>query len=96
MDSFIFYNAESDPSTEVYFLSTEPEEIINEKSTVQIQEIIENNDTSDTQEKPEESKKQDLPINQIPETPDTNYEHEILCHLEFDGSINKLGARAGV
>lgn len=25
-------------------------------------------------------------------TPDENYEHEILWHLEFDGSVNKLGA----
>ena len=25
-----------------------------------------------------------------------NYEHEILWHLEFDGSVNKFGAGAGV
>ena len=96
MDSYILYNAESDSSNELEVLAAEPKEITNDKSSVQIQEISENNDTSDTQEKPKETKKQDLPIKQIPETLDTNYEHEILQHLEFDGSVNKLGARAGV
>lgn len=42
------------------------------------------------------TEKPDLPIKQIPETPDNNYEHEILWYLEFDGSVNKLGAGAGV
>lgn len=96
MDSFILYNAEIDPSNELEFLAAEPKEIIREKSSVQIQEISENNETSDTQDKPEEIKKPYLTVKQIPDTPDTNYEHEILWHLEFDGSVNKLGARAGV
>jgi len=78
MDSFILYNAESDPSNELEVLAVETKEITNENSSVQIQEISENNETSNTQEKPEESGKQDLPIKQIPETPNTNYEHEIL------------------
>lgn len=30
------------------------------------------------------------------EIDDTNYEHEILWHIEFNGSVNKFGARAGV
>jgi len=41
-------------------------------------------------------KKSDLTIKQIPNTPDTNYENEILSHLDFDGSVNKLGVGAGV
>ena len=35
-------------------------------------------------------KKTDLTVKKVPETPDTNYEHEILWHLEFDGSVNNL------
>ena len=96
MDSFILYNAEINPPTDVKVLELEKEEIINQKSNVQIQEISENNDTSDTQEKLDETKKLDLPTKQISETLDANYEHEILWYLEFDGSVNKLGAGAGV
>ena len=96
MYSFILYNAEIDPLNEVKVLAVEQEEITNEKSSVLIQEISKNNDTSDTQKELEETKKPDLPIKQIPETPDTNYEHEILWHLEFDGLVNKLGAGVGV
>jgi len=93
IDSFILYNAEIDPPHEIKVLADKIEEIANEKSSVRIQEIFENHETSD---KPEETKKPDLPIKQIPENPDTNYEHEILWYLEFDGSVNKLGARAGL
>lgn len=62
-------------------------------SSVRIQEISENHETSD---KPEETEKPDLPIKQIPKTLDTNCEHEILWYLEFDGSVNNLGVGAGV
>jgi ribonuclease HI len=48
-----------------------------------------------TNENPK-TEKQIPTVKQIPTTPDTNYEHEILWHLEFDGSVNKLGAGAGV
>ena len=47
-------------------------------------------------QKSPENKKQDLTVKKVPESPDTNYEHEILWHLEFDGSVNKLGAGAGI
>ena len=51
IDSFILYSAESDSSNELEVLAAEPKEITNEKSSVQIQEISENNETSDIQEK---------------------------------------------
>jgi len=78
MDSFILYNVEIDPSTELEVLVVESKEITNDKSSVQIHEISENNETSNTQEKTEESKETNLPIKQILKTLDTNYEHEIL------------------
>lgn len=37
-----------------------------------------------------------LPIKQIIQTPNTDYEHETLWYLEFDGSVNKLGVGAGI
>ena len=80
MDSFILYNAEFDLPTELEVPAIEPKEIAN-KSSVQIQEISEDNETSDTQEKSEESKKLDLIVKKVPGTLDTNYEHEIILHL---------------
>ena len=47
MDSFILYNAEFDLPTELEVPTTEPKEIAN-KSSIQIQEISEENETSDT------------------------------------------------
>ena len=93
MDSFIIYNVEIDPPHTIKVIADEIEKISNERSSVWIQQISENHDTSD---KSEETKKPDLPIKQIPETPDTNYEHEMHWYLEFDGFVNKLGARARV
>ena len=74
-------------------MADETEETASENSSVQIQEISEHHETSD---KPEAIEKPNLPIKQIPDIPDTNFDHEILWYLEFDGSVNKLGAGAGV
>ena len=92
-DSFILYNAEIDPPHEMKVLADETGKIVSERSRVWIQEISKNHETSD---KLEETKKPNLPVKQIPETPDTNYEYEILWYLEFDGSVNKLGEGEGV
>ena len=37
-----------------------------------------------------------MPIQQVSKTPNANGDKEILWHLEFDGSVKKLGARAGI
>jgi len=90
MDSFILYNAKASPSNNLDGLATKRKEIEKEKSIVHIQEISNNKKKSDDNES------QNSMVKQVPTTPDTNYEHEILCHLEFDGLVNKLGERAGV
>ena len=69
-------------------------EIIN-KTTVKIEEISENKETPDDQEIPKETK-QLAPVKKHFKTIDEDYEHEILWHLEFDGSVNRLGAGAGI
>ena len=51
MDSFILHNAEIHPSTDVKALALEHKKFINEKSSVQIQEIFVTNDITDTQGK---------------------------------------------
>ena len=92
MDSFILYNAEIYPSTDVKTLALAQEKIINVKSSVQMQEIPVNNGIPDTQGKPHETINPNLPSKQIYKTPDTSYNQEILWYLDFDGSANKLGA----
>jgi len=93
MDSFILYNAEIDPPHAIKVLADETEKIANKKSSVRIQEVSKNHEIS---YKPEETEKPNLPIEKIPETPDTNCKQEILWYLEFDGFVNKLEAEAGV
>ena len=87
IDSFIIYNVESNEESTSDNTILEPKEIIvtEENQSVQIHEILDNKDDLDAL-----VKKDFIP-------PDSeNYEHEILWHLEFDGSIKKLGAGAGV
>jgi hypothetical protein len=47
MDSFILYNAETNPSNTLEVLAAEPKEIKKEKSSVHIQEISDNKEKSD-------------------------------------------------
>lgn len=96
MDSFILCNDEIYPPTDVKALHLQQKEFINEKSSAEIQEISVNSDISDHQEKPTENKEVYLPIKQIIQTPNPDYKHETLWYLEFDGSVNKLGAGAGI
>jgi len=96
MDSFILYNAEIFPPTKYKVLALAQEKVINEKSSVQIQEIYVANNTIDTQRRPHETKNPNLPTKQIFKTPNARCNQEILWCLEFDGSVNKLGAGAGI
>jgi len=68
MDSFILYNAEIYTPTDIKALALEQEKFINEKSSVQTQEISEMMDITDTQEKLEETKNPDFPSKQISKT----------------------------
>ena len=92
MDSFILYNAEFDLPTEL----EAPEKETANKTTVQIEEISENKETPDNQEIPEKIERPKPPVKKHVKTVDEDYEHENLWHLEFDGSVNKLGAGAGI
>ena len=96
MDSFILYNDEIYPPTNVNALALEKKKFINKESSIQEQEIAMNNDISDPQEKRAENKEVYLPIKQIIQTPNPDYKHETLWYLEFDGLVNKLGAGVGI
>lgn len=96
MDSFILYNAEICPPTNDKVLASTQEKVTNQKSSLQIQEISVTNDTTDTQGKQHETENTNLPTKKILKTPDASCNQEILWYLEFDGSVNKLGAGAGI
>ena len=87
IDSFILYNADQTQETLLDSIDTEPKEI----------EVSIQNETNQTLEL---SNKQGGQISLNEEKfvapDDENYEHEILWHLEFDGSFNKFGAGTGV
>ena len=78
------YNIDQTQETILDNVDTKPKEIVVSKQKKIVQTL-------------EFSTKQDSQVEEkLVETNDANYEHEILWHLEFDGSVNKFGAGAGV
>lgn len=88
MDSFIIYNAETNPDDipngiaaepkeikKYEDIAIEPKDIVKERSTIQIQEISDDKEKSDNKENSNTLAKKDYT------TPDTNYEHEIFWNL---------------
>jgi len=94
MDSFILYNADMCPKTDVKLLEAAQKKSINEQSTDQDQKnvvitaITNQNDSSYGEQNP------NLPTEQVSKAPNTSHNQEILWHLEFGGSLNKLEAGA--
>lgn len=95
MDSFILYNLDICHKTDVKLLDVAQTKSINEQSTTQGQKnvimtnIINESDSSYALLNP------NLPIELVLKAPSTTHNQEILGHLEFDGSVNKLGAGTG-
>jgi len=96
MDSFILFNDDECPPTDDKPLVLKQETCINEESIAQNLETTEMIDVTITQDKPYETQSSKLPTPEITETPNTEKEQEILWYPEFDRSVNKLGAGAGV
>ena len=96
MDSFILYNAERCPKTDVKFLESAQAKNINEQSSAQDQEIVKVIDATNEQDIPYQLQNPNLPIKTVSKTPHPSGNQEILWYLEFDGSVNKLGAAAGI
>jgi len=96
MDSFILFNDDGCPPTDDKPLALEQEISINEESIAHNLETMETIDATSIQNKPIETGNLSLPTPKMTKTPNTGQEQEILWYLEFDGSVNKLGAGAGV
>jgi len=96
MDSFILFNVDMYPSTNDKPLALEQEICINEESVAQNLGNDEMIDVTSTQDTLCETENFSLTTPKMTKTPNTDHKQEILWYLEFDGSVNKLGAGAGV
>jgi len=96
MDSFILFNDEISPPTADKPLVLEQDISINEESIAQNQETVKTIDATSTQDKLIETENSNLPTDKMITTPNTDHKQETLWYLEFDGLVNKLGARARV
>ncbi len=84
------------PKTDVKLLKTTQTESMNEQSSDQHQKIVDEIEVTSENDISYELQKSNLPTEQASKTIKDSLNHEILWHLEFDGSVNKLGAGAGV
>ena len=89
MDSFILFNDEERPTTDDKPLALE-------QKTNMIQQSVVQNDATVLGHKPYEEQETQLFTPKLTQTPNAIPDQEILWYLEFDGSINRLGAGAGV
>jgi len=96
MDSFILFNADSCAPTDDKPLALEQEICINEESMAQNLGATAITDATSLQDKLHETESSNLPTPKMTKTPNTDQKQEILWYLEFDGSVNKLGAGVGV
>jgi len=78
------------------YLAFQQEICINEESVAQSIGTIETIDATNIQNKLHETKNSNFPTPKMITTPNTDHKHEILWYIEFNGSVNKLGAGAGV
>ena len=86
VDSFIMFNTDQTPNETPNSAIAEPKEIT----------VFTANESKETSELCNEESSEVARNKNKWDTDDENYVHEILWHLEFDGSVNKLGVGAGV
>jgi len=96
MDSFILFNDDGCYPTNEKPLALELDTNINEESVTHTHETVKTVDATSIQEKSPQIENSNLPNPKMTETLNTNHKQEITWYLEFDGSVNKLGAGAGI
>lgn len=96
MDSFILYNADMCPKTDVKLMKTAQTESMNEQSSALDQKGFDVIDATNQNDISYELQKTNMPTEQASKTIKGSLNQEIMWYLEFDGSVNKLGAGAGI
>lgn len=96
MDSFILFYDEISPPIDEKPLALEMNTHINEESVAHTDKTVKTIKATSSQEEPPQIENSNMSSARMTETLDTNHKQEIIWHLEFDGSVNKLGVGAGV
>jgi len=96
MDSFILFNDGINLPSEGKPLALEKQTHINEESATQIDETVKTIQTTSILEKGPQTEVLNLPNPKTEQSLNADLKQEITWYLEFDGSVNKLGAGAGV
>jgi len=96
MDSFILFNDDMNYPTNCDTLALEQQIHINEESVAHPDETVTTVNTTSTLEEPHQTEVSNLPNPKTTETLSHTHQQEITWYLEFDGSVNKLGAGVGV
>ena len=96
MDSFILFNDDTSTIVGSKPFTLEQDMPTNEQSVAQRIEIMQPNDKTVLEDKSHEKLDLQLSSPNLDESPKTIQGQEIHWYLEFDGSVNRLGAGAGV
>jgi len=96
MDSFILFNDDVYPLIDDKPLALEQQAHIDQESVAHTQQIVTKTNATSMKEEFSQTKHLNLPGSKITETLNVNPKQEITWYLEFDDSINKLGAGAGI
>jgi len=96
MDSFILFNDETNLPTDDKPLALEIDTHINEESIAQTQEIVRTVETTSILEEHPQTEIVNLPNPKTAQSLNPDHKQDITWYLEFDGSVNKLGAGVGV
>ena len=96
MDSFILFNDDTNSPTDDEPLALEQQTHINEESVAHTHDTVTTVNATSIQEEPPQTEISNLPTARMTQTLSNNHQQEITWYLEFDGSVNKLGAGAGV
>ena len=96
MDSFILFNDDTNSPTDDEPLALEKQAHINEESVAHTHETVTTINATSMLEEPPQIEISNLPTARTTEILSTKHKQEITWYLEFDGSVNKLGAGAGV
>jgi len=96
IDSFILFNDDTNSPIDGELVILEQQTHINEESVAHTQETVKTANAASMLKETNQTETSNLPNPEIAQTLSTIHQQEITWCLEFDGSVNKLGAGAGV
>lgn len=96
MDSFILFNDDTNSPIDNEPFTLEQQAHINEEAVAHTDETVTTANATSVPKQVPQTEILNLPNPKTAQSLDTDHKQEITWYLEFDGSVNKLGAGAGV